>query len=659
MEDGFMKKRGISILIEAVVVALMVIAAFSVAYYYITPSNPRLQRSQPDLNKLGFNILNSLAQSHAFDDTIINSTALFNYYNNCSHSPPSIVITPPTQWGNAASQLAYTVTVINNDFECGTETFVLQAGMPSSSWQYFFSQNYMFIRSGGGNSSVTLYVTSPLTANGPNRFYVNVTNVSPGLPSNVGYAIAYANYTIQQSCSYSEPTISVLPGSGWVNSGGLVNYTVTIYNNDAPSCGYSQFTAFVTSNKPNLVTSSFNSTLNQSNITVFAQSAGGYVSFPLYVNSSATFSGVSSINVTVVQSGKSVPQSASQPVTYIATYAASPSSGCNNPNVVITPASTWQNSGVNYSYTVYVYNNDNACSSSSSEGFTLSISSLPSGWKYKFNATTLSIAQNGGIGAAKLYITSPSKGIALFTVTAKVNSETGTSNNAIYVVSSVQPTCNTLPPGLAVLPPSGWGTPGMQLNYNVEITNNDNSACGASGTINLSVSTPNGWAAGFQLSNLTATTNGGLASTILSVKSPNNALGYAKINITAVDTVSSKSSTFTLTYFVPPPCSNVNYTCIVHANGVIPGWQRNIELALLNLIPPGYIFNLNVSLISVSVYTPYLTEAIPLNGGFVISNAQAQSFRTASQIGDVTYVYTAPKLYILVFHLQIAQVTQP
>jgi hypothetical protein len=67
-------RRGISVLIEAVVVSVMVVTAFAVAYYYSTPGNPRLQRSQVDLNQLDFNILNALAQGGAFTNTIVDSS---------------------------------------------------------------------------------------------------------------------------------------------------------------------------------------------------------------------------------------------------------------------------------------------------------------------------------------------------------------------------------------------------------------------------------------------------------------------------------------------------------------------------------------------------------------------------------------------------------
>jgi len=62
VEDGTVmrQRRGISILIEAVVVTIMIIGAFSVAYYYTVPSNTRVQRSQTDISQTAYNILGAL-----------------------------------------------------------------------------------------------------------------------------------------------------------------------------------------------------------------------------------------------------------------------------------------------------------------------------------------------------------------------------------------------------------------------------------------------------------------------------------------------------------------------------------------------------------------------------------------------------------------------
>jgi len=69
--DGTVLRRGISILIEAVVVSIIVIAAFSIGYYYMIAGNSNVQRSQGNTYELAFNLISSLAKNGGFDNSIV------------------------------------------------------------------------------------------------------------------------------------------------------------------------------------------------------------------------------------------------------------------------------------------------------------------------------------------------------------------------------------------------------------------------------------------------------------------------------------------------------------------------------------------------------------------------------------------------------------
>jgi hypothetical protein len=67
------QRKGISVILEAMLVSVIVVSSFTISYFYLTPSNPRLQRSKPNLNTLAYDVMNSLASSGGFDKTILDS----------------------------------------------------------------------------------------------------------------------------------------------------------------------------------------------------------------------------------------------------------------------------------------------------------------------------------------------------------------------------------------------------------------------------------------------------------------------------------------------------------------------------------------------------------------------------------------------------------
>lgn len=68
-----MNKKGISRIIEAVVSALLILAAFSISYFLTLPPNTPHQRASEDLKKFGYNLISSIAANQGFDNLIFDS----------------------------------------------------------------------------------------------------------------------------------------------------------------------------------------------------------------------------------------------------------------------------------------------------------------------------------------------------------------------------------------------------------------------------------------------------------------------------------------------------------------------------------------------------------------------------------------------------------
>jgi hypothetical protein len=60
-------RKGIARMIEAVISAILIIGAFSVSYYLLTPPSPSHIRSGESLSKIGYNILSTLASANGFE----------------------------------------------------------------------------------------------------------------------------------------------------------------------------------------------------------------------------------------------------------------------------------------------------------------------------------------------------------------------------------------------------------------------------------------------------------------------------------------------------------------------------------------------------------------------------------------------------------------
>jgi len=82
-----------------------------------------------------------------------------------------------------------------------------------------------------------------------------------------------------------------------------------------------------------------------------------------------------------------------------------------------------------------------------------------------------------------------------------------------------------------------------------------------------------------------------------------------------------------------------------------------MKMALNNLLPTGYVYNLSVYLLA-SKGQPYNISYIKLNQ-LPISNANSVAIMNLPESVEVSYIYTTPNMKILLFQLQLSKVTSP
>lgn len=68
------RKRGIARLLEVIIASALLAGSLSVSYFYLAQANPVSQRGQNDLNKVGYDLLETLSTQGGFDISIVNST---------------------------------------------------------------------------------------------------------------------------------------------------------------------------------------------------------------------------------------------------------------------------------------------------------------------------------------------------------------------------------------------------------------------------------------------------------------------------------------------------------------------------------------------------------------------------------------------------------
>jgi hypothetical protein len=66
-------RRGIARLLEVIMASAILVTSLSVSYFYLVSANPISLRGQSDLNKMGYDLMETLSSQGGFDTSIVNS----------------------------------------------------------------------------------------------------------------------------------------------------------------------------------------------------------------------------------------------------------------------------------------------------------------------------------------------------------------------------------------------------------------------------------------------------------------------------------------------------------------------------------------------------------------------------------------------------------
>ncbi len=655
-------RRGISILIEAVVVTIMIIGAFSVAYYYTVPSNTRVQRSQTDISQTAYNILSSLARAHEFDHTIINGEALINFYSNCIHYSPNISVTPPSIWSKPGGKVTYTITVVNDDQFCGNELFLLSVSVPSSKWNYSLEQAMLTIPSNGGSISTHLSVISPPTLGNSGSFNINVTvsNIALGIAQKISTSSINVLYVVNNAlpCIYNQPGIAVRPSSSSSPQNTNLSYAILITNNDQ-NCGMETFYVNATP------LSNWTASISQGILSIASGFNASTTLYEKLVGSNNVGKGVvvtatNAANPSVQSSliigynkGGSIASCSPSTKPTLTAYASKP---------VISP-------GSNISTAITISVNEKLGCSESFQ-ITASLPKGATGWNLALSSNVVTIDEPQSTGnyaqaGFTLYVSaqsgaSPSSVQVSITATSIQKSSLTNTITITYSVSS-QSQCVRSNPSLSISPPSAWLPNGTSNIFYLTLTNNNNLYCDG-GKSNFSVSITGSSSLLITTQNSTLSVNSGNFVTIpINATSLQSATpGFYKFTVKATDSNNNSYFGTASAYFrVTPSCFSVSLSCLQQIGAIYPNWQHNLNVALASIVPKGYIYNLTVYLVYVPPNNPFAASLISLNGNINITDGSATAFRNAENVASVRYTYTTPSLLMLEFDLQLAEVTAP
>jgi len=182
----------------------------------------------------------------------------------CTRQNPSVTISPSSQPATAGTALSYTVTVLNFDSSCGSETFSLTVPTCPSGWTCSLTSSSLTIGS-GSSGSTNITVTSPVGASAASyTFTVRATN--SGAPSY--YGDGSGTYVVTSGCTRANPTTSISPASQSATAGTALSYTVNVTNNDS-SCGSETFSLTVPT-----CPSGWTCSLTSSSLTIGSGSSG-------------------------------------------------------------------------------------------------------------------------------------------------------------------------------------------------------------------------------------------------------------------------------------------------------------------------------------------------------------------------------------------------
>ncbi len=350
------------------------------------------------------------------------------------------------------------------------------------------------------------------------------------------------------TCQHFNPTISISPDqSQTVAAGTTVTYTVSVLNNDNAGCSATTF------NLTDAIPPGWSASYGSNSLTLAYGTSG---SSPIQVTSPNNAS-TGTYTFTVTATNSVVPSlNASTTANYNLNTAPCIHA---NPTVSFSPVTQTVQAGTAALYVLGVTNNDNASCNSST--FTLN-DSVPGGWTAILGIPSLTISP-GRNASTSLQVTSPGDAPAgTYSVAGSATSTTDSSLTGSAAASYVIPgACTRANPTVSMSPSqSPPVSPGTPVNFTVNVTDNDNSACPTT-NFNLIANLLNGWTGTWSNSTLSLSP-GGSGSATLTVTSPSTAAnGSYTVGATATDaSATSYYGSANATYVISTPSTTISIT---------------------------------------------------------------------------------------------------
>lgn len=155
----------------------------------------------------------------------------------CVRQNPLLDIQPLSGQGVAGTTLAFFTTLVNNDTgDCSSREFVMAAEQPPGFISIFDQDNLTLAP---GTSFVqNYYSTSPIDAV-PDTYAIRV--IATDQTGAVSQDIRYIVIEPPPACSVQPPTLAVTPENNSGHAGQTLNYTISVTNEDSPSCSGTHF----------------------------------------------------------------------------------------------------------------------------------------------------------------------------------------------------------------------------------------------------------------------------------------------------------------------------------------------------------------------------------------------------------------------------------
>ena len=468
----------------------------------------------------------------------------------CTRNNPTVSITPTTQTGMPGAELAYTVSVKNNDTStCAGSSFDISTALPSG-----FSvdtNNVTTSINPGATYTRVMKVSSSTTAKDGN-YTVPFTVKNTTLNTTSSVSVVYVVKAPAPTCTRKDATVSVTPSSLSGTAGQKLDYTVKITNNDSTECTSSNYSISAT------LPSGFSA---EGNNAVTSIVPGGTYSGVVGVKSGAS-AAAGNFTIQFAIKNTTVGTTTNKSVTYVVTASCVRS----NPTVTIAPTTQTGTPGVELTYTLTVKNNDTtACASSN---YSIAVT-LPNGFSVDSNNISTPIAPGVTYSTKVKVKSNTTVGNGSYTLPFAVKNTTlnTTSNvSATYVVTGGT-VCVRKNPTISVVPTAATGERNKTMGYTLTITNND-SGC-TSNSYAVTATVPSNFSV--DKKNISATLAPGASGSYVLNVTPGNTVGNGVYSLSISITEGANKYSAGATYNVINPTGGSSVPPVVEISGLKDG----------------------------------------------------------------------------------------